>query len=343
MENDKKVVTFKEGRVSRNELELPTLHFVVMDQWIDVIGERALMAWLKMYSWCKRDEVTEVNQWEQAKIPTSFNQIIKKLGVGRTTFYKNILQPLWNVGLIDIEEFANSENKGHKPMNVIVYKYPQNNKALAHQEIKEIRNYDKDYQSEARTFAKRGGRKRKQEGGTEPVQGVVLDEYKGVYQTSTGGGTEIVHNNILNTNNNSLNNINNKITTTKDNDVAEISVFFDENGFGLGNSFGKQSLLSYLDDDDFEYPKEMIIEAMGIACNSNIREVRYVEGILKNWIKKGIKGLADLQGQNKQEQEKDSGRLTYGSIPKTEMTDEEKAYWEKIDEEINASLPDYIT
>src|SRR5699024_4290729 len=75
-------LTFRRGKVSRNELELPTLHFVVMDQWVDVIGERALFAWLKMYTWCKRDEETDKNQWDEARIPTSFNQIIKRLGVG---------------------------------------------------------------------------------------------------------------------------------------------------------------------------------------------------------------------------------------------------------------------
>src|SRR5699024_11024468 len=111
-------LTFRKGKVGRNELELPTLHFVVMDQWVDVIGERALFAWLKMYTWCKRDEETDKNQWDEARIPTSFNQIIKRLGVGRETFYKRILRPLWNVGLIDIEEYEDSDNKGSKPMNV---------------------------------------------------------------------------------------------------------------------------------------------------------------------------------------------------------------------------------
>ncbi|RKJ31559.1 hypothetical protein D7X33_40285, partial [Butyricicoccus sp. 1XD8-22] len=178
-ENKDTVMTFKKGKIPRNELELPTLHFVVVDQWIDVIGEKALLAWLHMYSWCNRekteDDVENINLWEQAKIPTSYKKIIKRLGVGRDTFYNKILKPLWNVGLIDIEEYTESDNKGTKPMNIIVYKYPQNNKNLSHQEIAIIRDYDKDYHSKAKTFAKMGGRPKK-EGGSEIEPGGVPNE-----------------------------------------------------------------------------------------------------------------------------------------------------------------------
>src|SRR5690625_1907787 len=94
--NNNMLLTFKKGELKREELELPTLHFVVVDQWIDVIGEKALLAWLRMYSWCDRSNSnnTEQNLWEEAKIPSSINKIIKKLGVGRDTFYNKILKPL---------------------------------------------------------------------------------------------------------------------------------------------------------------------------------------------------------------------------------------------------------
>src|SRR5699024_8174503 len=130
----------------------PTLNFVVVDQWINIIGEKAIFSWLRMYSWCKRDEETDNNLWEQAKIPSSINKIMKRLSVGKDTFYNKILKPLWNVGLIDIEEYKGSDSKGTKPMNIIVYKYPQNNKSLAHQELKKIRDYNEDYHSQSKTF-----------------------------------------------------------------------------------------------------------------------------------------------------------------------------------------------
>lgn len=376
-------LTFKRGKVSRNELELPTLHFVVMDQWTDVIGERALFAWLKMYTWCKRDEVTDKNQWDEARIPTSFNQIIKKLGVGRATFYQHILRPLWNVGLIDIEEYNLSENKGSKPMNVVVYKYPQNNKSLAHEPITEVRNYDLDYESKERTFAKKGGRRKVLDGGgTQPVQGGVPDENRGVYPTSTEGCTQIEPNNSLNSINNPLNSNNNdlnsssnlfngeqggietegitqnefsldvvveseKYTTTTEPDVKEIIQFWDKNNFGH-SIHSKEQLLAYLDDNDFDEPKEMILRAMQLACDNRKQSFSYVKTILHDWINKGFKKVSDVDEHEakrtlKVASIKGSSDLSYGSIPKEDMTEDELLYWEKRNNEVNASLPDFIT
>lgn len=373
MSNDD-VVTFRRGKVSRKELELPTLHFVVMDQWIDVIGERALFAWLKMYTWCKRDEDTDKNQWEEARIPTSFNQIIKRLGVGRTTFYKQILRPLWNVGLIDIEEYHNSENKGSKPMNVVVYKYPQNNKTLAHESIEEVRDYDKDYHSRERTFAKKGGRKKVQLlEGTQSVQGGVPNEYRGVYRDSTGGCTQLVPNNSLNSINNSFNINNNPLnssnnfyinekekedfekqssTTTntlEDTDTKEIIDFWVENGFGT-STYSQSALLAYLDDDDFDNPKAMIIFAMQLACDNKKQSFGYVRAILHNWITKGIRTLGEVKQHEQKRNYNDqlAGKnnmdsVSYGSIPKEDISEEEQEYWDKRNEEANANMPDYIT
>jgi len=376
-------LTFRKGKVGRNELELPTLHFVVMDQWVDVIGERALFAWLKMYTWCKRDEETDKNQWDEARIPTSFNQIIKRLGVGRETFYKRILRPLWNVGLIDIEEYEDSDNKGSKPMNVVVYKYPQNNKSLEYEPIVEVRNYETDYESVERTFAKKGGRKKAEvEGCTEPVQGGVPNEYRGVYRTSTGGCTKRVHNNSLNNMNNSLNTINNnfnsssnpfnmeqgeiktegsvqdgfdsvsvvdteKHTTTIDFGVREIIQFWDENNFGH-SIHSKEQLLAYLDDDDFDEPKEMILRAMQLACDNRKQSFSYVKTILHSWINKGFRTVSDVDEHEtkrllKVVPSKGSSDLSYGSIPKEDMTEDELLYWEKRNQEVNASLPDFVT
>lgn len=211
MENQ--TVTFKQGKESRNQLELPTLHFIVMDQWIDVIGDKALLAWLKMYTWCDRSsqkENNQVNLWEQAKIPTSYNKVIKKLGVGRDTFYNKILKPLWNVGLIDIEEYGESEANGNKPMNIIVYKYPQNNKALAFEKLTLIRNYDEDYHSQAKTFANQGGRPKKEDG-SEIEPPMVPDQNHPPFSNRTRDGSEIGHNNIFNLLNNTLNPLNNNL------------------------------------------------------------------------------------------------------------------------------------
>jgi len=144
---------------SYSRLKLPKLHYVVTDQWIDVIGEKALMAWLKMYTMREHDQNNyNTDPKEEVRVPKSLNQIIKNLRVGRDTFYNQILKPLWNVGLVDLVEYEDFDTRGNKPVNVIVYSSPQNNPKLATQELTIIRDYDKDYHSDARAFAKLGGR-----------------------------------------------------------------------------------------------------------------------------------------------------------------------------------------
>ncbi|MBS4192873.1 hypothetical protein KHA94_22345 [Bacillus sp. FJAT-49705] len=184
-------VTFKKGEEKREELELPTLHFVVMDQWVDVIGEKALFAWLKMYTWCDRDrnkgdKLVDINLWEQSKIPDSLVKIRKKLSVGNDTFYNKILKPLWNVGLIDIEEWAEDPRSGQKAMNIIVYKYPQNNKSLSFAKLAEVRNYDTDYSSTAKSFAKKGGRPKKED--SEQPEELTENELNDLVDNSNLGG-----------------------------------------------------------------------------------------------------------------------------------------------------------
>lgn len=232
MFKNNQTTNFKKGKIPRNELELPTLNFVVVDQWIDIVGEKAIFSWLRMYSWCKRDEESDNDLWEQAKIPSSFSKIMKRLGVGKDTFYNKILKPLWDVGLIDIEEYRESSSEGNKPMNVIVYKYPQNNKSLAHQELKKIRNYNKDYHSQAKTFGQKGGRPKNDnnhvEDGSEiePGSGVVLKQNGGWFSNRTEGGSQIEPINNLNTNNNSLNNINNNFNEKQEEEEEETNNFF---------------------------------------------------------------------------------------------------------------------
>lgn len=218
---------FKQGETPRAELELPRLHFIVMDNWIDVIGDKALFAWLKMFTWCDRTGAKENPQlWNESRIPRSLNKVSKDLGVGKDTFYNKIMKPLWNVGLIDLEEYGESDAKGNKPMNIIVYKYPQNKYELSVQPLEMVRDYDKDYSSDAKTFALRKREKSSLseeqieeidglfEGkidGSETEPGVVPNENHPPFQDRTIPGSEIEHNNSINLLNNNPNPLNNNI------------------------------------------------------------------------------------------------------------------------------------
>lgn len=82
----------------------------------------------------------------------------------------------------------------------------------------------------------------------------------------------------------------------KDKDVVvKIISFWDDNGFGFNNMMGKDSLLKWLDDSKFKKPDEMIIKALEIAAASNIRNLKYVEGILKNWQNESLLTLAEVE------------------------------------------------
>ncbi|RKD26484.1 hypothetical protein BEP19_16735 [Ammoniphilus oxalaticus] len=160
-------VKFVSGRKkTRGELRLPQLHFIVLDDWQDKIGKDAIWAWLQFYTWADRSQ----SEREHDVIPNSMNKIQKKLGVGKGTFYNKIIRPLWNHGLIDLQEIELKSKGGHNPVNIIVYEYPQNDPALATRPIKPIRDYDKDYKTETRKTALKGGRPKKEEGGSSHTE-----------------------------------------------------------------------------------------------------------------------------------------------------------------------------
>jgi len=65
--------------------------------------------------------------------------------------------------------------------------------------------------------------------------------------------------------------------------VARIVKFWDENGFGMNNIHGKEQLLSWLDDAEFHRPADVILKALCIACENDVRKLKYVEAVLHNW------------------------------------------------------------
>lgn len=134
-------VKFVQGRKKRGELRLPQLYFVAMDDWAEKLGDKAFIAWLKFYTWVDRknsnDEI----------IPNSMSKIIKKLKVGNTTFYEQIIKPLWNYGLIDLKPIIINNTEC---MNIVVYEYPENKLENATKELVKLRDYDRDYKSKSR-------------------------------------------------------------------------------------------------------------------------------------------------------------------------------------------------
>ena len=78
----------------------------------------------------------------------------------------------------------------------------------------------------------------------------------------------------------------------KETDVAEITKCYEEN-IGLMTPATAELLFDYLKDMN----KDLIIQAIKIASINNKRTGRYVQGILNDWNRKGIKTLLDAENE----------------------------------------------
>jgi len=97
-------------------------------------------------------------------------------------------------------------------------------------------------------------------------------------------------------------------------EAAEIVQFWDNNGFGFNNIQAKTMLLSWLDNSSFKKPKEMILEAMNIACANNKRRLNYVEGILKNWLNESLLTLEEVQSSEQKSNKQSANEIDWKNI-----------------------------
>lgn len=145
----------------REDLYLPILYFPVADplattNWIDTLGEKAFCGWLKLQTLANRSK--NKPEVDYSRIPQSLEELAKTLNMSKSTLYRSIIKPLWNYGLIDLLEFSERRKIGFKPMNIVVYPYPQNLKQLENQPLRKIRDYDTQYISIGKTIGSLGGR-----------------------------------------------------------------------------------------------------------------------------------------------------------------------------------------
>lgn len=76
----------------------------------------------------------------------------------------------------------------------------------------------------------------------------------------------------------------------KEIDVAEITKCYEEN-IGLITPATAELLFDYLKDMN----KDLIIQAIKIASINNKRTMKYIQGILNDWSRKGLKTLLDVE------------------------------------------------
>lgn len=145
---------FIKAKKKREELLLPIQHYIVADDWLDKLGDRAYTSWLRFITWCDRKEENREND----KIPYSLEKVAEKLGITKPTLYNKIIIPLWEYGFIDLIEYSDSQRKTQKPLNIIVYSFPQNDKDLETKPLEKCRDWKKDYNSQAQIFANKRGK-----------------------------------------------------------------------------------------------------------------------------------------------------------------------------------------
>ena len=82
--------------------------------------------------------------------------------------------------------------------------------------------------------------------------------------------------------------------------LQKIIDFYNQN-IGLITPYG----IEVLEDYAKEMPVDLIIYAMEISVEANVRTIQYIKGILNNWSKKGIKTLAEAKEENHKQNKKD--------------------------------------
>ncbi|MFJ5625623.1 hypothetical protein ACIQD3_23775 [Peribacillus loiseleuriae] len=203
---------FIQAKKKREELRLPILHYIVADNWMDKLGHKAFTAWLKFHTWVNRQD-ERIEDISRAKIPMSMDKVAEKLGINKSTLYRTIIPVLWEYGLIDLIEYEDSKRKTQKPVNIIPYDYPQNNKELETKPLEKCRDWKKDYNTQATFYGRKGGRSASIKPFSDGCENATVDGCENATVDGCENATVTVakmqpnnySNNSINVSNNSLN------------------------------------------------------------------------------------------------------------------------------------------
>ncbi|MGE7976681.1 hypothetical protein ACQKOK_28265 [Bacillus cereus] len=141
--------TLELGKTPREALRLPQLHFIVMDDWLDKLGEKSFCLWLKL--------LTKVDRTDDRKNTVKYSQkaLAESLGMAKSTMLR-LLKPLYEYGLIEYTQYTFDTNK-HSAENIVIFEMPQNNPALQFAPLQKCRSWEQRTE-EKFNYSKRGGR-----------------------------------------------------------------------------------------------------------------------------------------------------------------------------------------
>lgn len=83
--------------------------------------------------------------------------------------------------------------------------------------------------------------------------------------------------------------------------------FYEQNGFGALSPYIAEKIGAWIDDLN----EELVLEAMKLAIEHNVRSWKYVESILKNWHNKNLKSINDVMADQKRFEEKKKRKIKH--------------------------------
>ena len=131
--------------------------------------------------------------------------------------------------------------------------------------------------------------------------------------------------------------------------ILDICNFWEGNGFGQLSPFTRESLVDWVDDmrkAGSPEPEKLVLNALRTAVESNVRNYKYVNGILKNWESKRLLTVAAVDA-NDSERKTNQPQRRYGKPVRTEelpvwAQDGYKPKHKKVSEEDRAKLAEQM-
>ena len=131
--------------------------------------------------------------------------------------------------------------------------------------------------------------------------------------------------------------------------ILDICNFWEDNGFGQLSPFTRESLVDWVDDmrkAGSPEPEKLVLKALKTAVESNVRNYKYVNGILKNWESKRLLTAAAVEA-NDSERKANQPQRRYGKPVRNEelpvwAQDGYKPKHKKASEEDRAKLAEQL-
>ncbi|MGG0487242.1 hypothetical protein ABEY65_28230 [Priestia aryabhattai] len=147
-------VTVSKSVQPRSTVPMMPLTFIAMDDWVDKVGEKSFILWMKIYT-----KVDRTGGFEEKTVKYSQKSLAKSLNMSYSTMLR-LLKPLYEYGLIDYIQYPTG--KGNVAENIIIHTIPQNKPELAFAPLEKCREWEQRT-DERFNFTKQGGRPKKEE------------------------------------------------------------------------------------------------------------------------------------------------------------------------------------